>query len=64
MKQPTVKYPSGLEVNLAAFLLKMTSPGIGQARTPAIHPERSGLQESGATSSHSQREEKDERQAV
>lgn len=31
MKLPTIKYPSGLEVSLAAFLLKMASLDVGQA---------------------------------
>jgi hypothetical protein len=32
MKLPTIKYPSGLEVSLAAFLLKMTALDAGEAR--------------------------------
>ena len=30
MKLPTVKYPSGLEVSLAAWLLKMASLDVGR----------------------------------
>jgi hypothetical protein len=62
MKQPTIKYPSGVEVNLAAYLLRMTSPGLGQVRRPAINPERSEVTDSGTIISQ-QKEEKDERQS-
>jgi hypothetical protein len=36
MKLPIVKFYSGQVVSLAAFLLKMTSHGVGQARRTAI----------------------------
>lgn len=39
MKLPTVKYPSGLEVSLAAFLLKMASLDVGQAQRCSINRE-------------------------
>lgn len=39
MKLPTVKYPSGLEVSLAAFLLKMVSLDVGQAQRCSINRE-------------------------
>lgn len=42
MKQLTIKYPSGREVSLAAFLLKMTSLDNGYARKPSIDRERAG----------------------
>jgi len=63
MKQPTIKYPSGMEVNLAAYLLRMTSPSVGLVRRASNNPKRSGVADSGTTSSHSQKEEKDERQS-
>ena len=48
MKQPTIKYPSGLEVNLAAFLLKMTSSDISHAQRRSLPPEKSGVTDSGS----------------
>jgi hypothetical protein len=39
MKLPTVKYPSGLEVSLASFLLKMASLDVGQAQRCSINRE-------------------------
>jgi hypothetical protein len=65
MKQLTIKYPSGLEVNLAAYLLRMTSPSVGLARRPAVNPERSEITNTGTSSSHnhSQNEERHERRS-
>lgn len=62
MKQLTIKYPSGLEVNLAAYLLRMTSHSVGLARRLSINPKRSGVTDSGTIMSQ-QKEEKDERQS-
>ncbi|HYM89429.1 MAG TPA: hypothetical protein VES92_09975 [Nitrospiraceae bacterium] len=42
---PTVKFQSGQEVSLAAFLLKLTSLDGGQARKPAIDRERAGVRD-------------------
>jgi len=53
MKLPTIKYASGLEVSLAAFLLKMTSLDVGQARRRSINRERSSI--SGAETPSSRR---------
>ena len=39
MKLPTVKYPSGLKVSLAAFLLKMVSLDVEQAQRCSINRE-------------------------
>ena len=64
MKQPTIKYPSGLEVSLAAFLLKLTSPDIGQARRLSILPERSGVPEGGTLSTHSHKKTRQERRTI
>lgn len=43
MKLTTIKYPSGLEVSLAAFLLKMTSFDVQQARRLSITREGSSI---------------------
>ena len=43
MKLPTTKYPSGQEMSLSAFLLKMTSLDIRQARRISINRESSGV---------------------
>jgi len=64
MKQPTIKYPSGVEVNLAAFLLKLTSSDNRQGRRRSIQPERSGDPDIGTPTSHSQQEERHERQSI
>ncbi len=44
MKPLTIKYPSGREVSLAAFLLKMTSLD-NHARTLSINRERSDIKD-------------------
>ena len=43
MKLPTVKYPSGLEVSLAAFVLTMASLDVGQAQRFSINRESFGV---------------------
>jgi len=43
MKLLTVKYPSGLEVSLSAFLLKMASLDVGQAQRCSINRESFGV---------------------
>jgi hypothetical protein len=43
MTLPTVKYPSGMEVSLAAFVLKMASLDVGQAQRLSINRESSGV---------------------
>lgn len=40
MKFPTIKYQSGLEVSLPAFLLKMTSLDVAYAGTPSSHNQK------------------------
>ncbi len=65
MKLPTVKYPSGLEVSLAAFLLKMTSLDVGQAQRLSINRESSdvGVKDTGTPSLNNQKEERHERRS-
>lgn len=58
MKQPTIEYSSGSEVNLAAVLLTMASPDVGHPRTHSIEPERFWVSDSVSPSSHSQKGEK------
>jgi hypothetical protein len=43
MKVPTIKRPSGTEVSLAAFLLKMTFSHTLQAQRHSINRESSGV---------------------
>ena len=59
MKVPTIKCPSGMEVSLAAFLLKMTSLNTGQAQRRSINRESSGVgvKDIGAPSLNNQKEE-------
>ncbi len=45
MTLSTVKFQSGQEVSLAAFLLKLTSLDVGQARKPAMDRERAGVRD-------------------
>ncbi len=45
MTLPTVKFQSGQEVSLAAFLLKLTSHDLGKARKPAFDGEQAGVME-------------------
>ena len=63
MRQLTVKYQSGLEVSLAAFLLRMTSHNIGRARRYSYSSDgkRSGTQDAGTLAFHNQKEERHER---
>ena len=63
MKLPTVKYQSGLEVSLAAFLLKMTSLNAGHSRRRAINPKSPGVSYAGNSSTHNQKEEQHERRS-
>ncbi len=63
MKVPTVKYPSGLEVSLAAFLLKMTALDVGQSRRGAINRQSPGVSYAGNPSTHNQKEEQHERRS-
>ena len=63
MKIPTVKYQSGLEVSLAAFLLKITSLNIAQSRRHSIHRKSPGGSYAGSPSSHNQQEEQHERRS-
>jgi hypothetical protein len=60
MKIPTIKYPSGLEVSLTAFLLKMTSLDIGQARRRSINRDSSGAMDVETPTFNNQKEEKHE----
>ena len=57
MKLPTVTYRSGLEVSLAAFLLKMTSFDV------AINRKSPGLLYAGNLSTHNHKEEQHERRS-
>lgn len=63
MKLPTIKRPSGTEVSLAAFLLKMTSLNTGQAQRRFINRESSGVgvNDTGASALNNQKEERHER---
>ena len=61
MKMPTVKYQSGLEVSLAAFLLKTTSLDVEHRRTRSLNGKSSGVLDARAPSSHNQKEEQHER---
>jgi len=65
MKLPTIKCPSGMEVSLAAFLLKMTSLNTGQAQSRSINRESSGVgvKNTGAPSLNNQKEERHERRS-
>lgn len=63
MKLPTVKYQSGLEVSLAAFLLKMTSLDAGHSRRCAINQKSPGVSYAGNSSTHNQKEEQHERRS-
>ena len=63
MTLPTVKFQSGQVVSLAAFLLKMTSLDVGQARRPAINRERAGVMDAELLSFNNQQEERHERRS-
>jgi hypothetical protein len=63
MKLPTVKFQSGQVVSLAAFLLKLTSLDVGQARRPAINRERAGVMDAEPLSFNNQQEERHERRS-
>ena len=63
MKFPTIKYQSGMEVSLAAFLLKMTSLDVGQRRRISINGMSSGVPDARTPSSHNQKEEQHERRS-
>ena len=63
MKFPTIKYQSGLEVSLAAFLLKMTSLDIGQSRRRCINPKSPDVSYAGNPSTHNPKEEQHERRS-
>lgn len=61
MKVPTVKYQSGVEVSLPAFLLKMTSLDVGHRRRVSINGKSSGVPDVRTYSTHNQKEEQHER---
>ena len=58
MKLPTIKYASGLEVSLPAFLLKMTSPDVGQARKLSTNRVNSATKHAETPSFNNQKEER------
>ena len=61
MKVPTVKYQSGVEVSLAAFLLKMTSFDVGHRQRVSVKEKSSGGLDVRTHSTHNQKEEQHER---
>lgn len=61
MKLLTIKYPSGREVSILAFLLKMTSLEIGQARRRSINRESTGVKNAEPPLLNNQQEEHHER---
>ena len=63
MKLSTIKYPSGREVSLTAFLLSMTSVYVGPARRLSIKRERSCVPGAGTQSSNNKKEENHERRS-
>ena len=63
MKLPTIKLPSGMEVSLAAFLLKMTSLDTGQARRRSINRESSGVKDAETPLFNNQMEVRHERRS-
>ena len=63
MKIPTVKYQSGLEVSLVAFLLKMNSLDVGQSRRRSFNRKSPGMSYAGNPSTHNQKEEQHERRS-
>lgn len=63
MKLPTVKYPSGLEVSLAAWLLKMASRNVGQAQRTPITRESSSVKDTETRLFNHQKEERYERRS-
>ena len=63
MKVPTVKYQSGVEVSLAAFLLKMTSLDVGHRRRVSVKEKSSGGLDVRTHSTHNQKEEQHERRS-
>ena len=63
MKVPTVKYQSGLEVSLAAFLLTLTSLDVGDSQRRSRNPKSPGLSYAGHPSTHNQKEEQYERRS-
>ena len=63
MKVPTVKFQSGLEVSLAAFLLTLTSLEAGGSQRRSRNPKSPGLSYAGNPSTHNQKEEQHERRS-
>ena len=63
MKLSTIKYPSGREVSLTAFLLTMTSVDVGAARRLSIYRERSSVPDAWTPSSNNQDEDNHERRS-
>ena len=63
MQHFTIKYPSGREVSLTAFLLSMTSVYVGPARRISIARERYSVPDAGTQSSNNQKEENHERRS-
>lgn len=63
MEVLTVKYQSGLEVSLAAFLLETTSLDDGQSRRISITRNSSGVPDAGMPSTHNPKEEQHERRS-
>ena len=58
MELSTVKYPSGREVSLASFLLKMTYLDRGEARRDTHNRGPSGVLHAGIPSANQQKEER------
>jgi hypothetical protein len=61
MTVPTVKYQSGVEVSLAAYLLKLTSLDVGHRPRVSINRKSSGAPDVRTHSTHHQWEELHER---
>ena len=61
-KFPTVKHPSGLEVNLAAWLLKLASRDATRNRRVSITS--SGVKDTETQAFHFQKEERYERESL
>lgn len=63
MKLSTIKYPSGREVSLTAFLLTMTSVDVGAARRLSINRGKSSVPDAGTPSSNNQEDVNHERRS-
>ena len=60
MKLPTVKYPSGREVSLAAFLLRIASLESRRTGRISLNGKRSGAKDAAIPSFHHQKEQRHE----